>query len=303
MTHQAFLQSLSPADRARLTALTNGAGLMHLGLHAGAIVLLATAIALGVPGWPFLLLPLGIFQVFLFHLLHEVTHETVFASKPLNIWVARIAGFILLIPPLWFRYFHFAHHKHTHDPQHDPELATPKPRTWPGYLWYLTGLPMWGSLLKTLWNNGAGKCVDAYVPTSALTRIAKEARLMLQIYAVILAFSLLLGSALLFWIWVLPLVLGQPFLRLYLMAEHTDCAHVPDMFTNTRTTFTTRAIRWLAWNMPYHAEHHALPSVPFHQLPALHDLAQSHLRETAPGYAAFHATYAARLTPAPGSKG
>lgn len=30
--------------------------------------------------------------------------------------------------------------------------------------------------------------------------------------------------------------------------------------------------RKLAWNMPYHAEHHAWPSVPFHFLPFVHKL-------------------------------
>src|SRR5207244_5228595 len=28
--------------------------------------------------------------------------------------------------------------------------------------------------------------------------------------------------------------------------------------------------RLFAWNMPYHAEHHAYPAVPFHALPQLH---------------------------------
>ena len=29
------------------------------------------------------------------------------------------------------------------------------------------------------------------------------------------------------------------------------------------------AVRVLFWNMPYHAEHHAFPDVPFHHLPAV----------------------------------
>ncbi len=302
MTHQSFLQTLSADDRARLTALTNRAGLLHLALHVGAIVVLATCVALGVPFWPLLLLPLGLFLVCLFHLLHEVSHETVFAHKALNIWTARVAGFILLIPPVWFRYFHFAHHKHTHDPAHDPELATPKPRTWPGYIWHLTGIPLWRSLLGVLWTNATHRCTAAYVPPRQIPRITAEARVFAALYALLLALSLIAGSALLFWIWVLPLLIGQPFLRAYLMAEHTDCAHVPDMFANTRTTYSTRLVRWLAWNMPYHAEHHAFPTVPFHQLPALHVLARDHLTETSDGYADFHAGYAARLTPAPGSQ-
>ena len=96
-----------------------------------------------------------------------------------------------------------------------------------------------------------------------------------------------------FWCWMLPLALGQPFLRAYLLAEHGLCPPVANMFENTRTTITTRLVRFLAWNMPYHAEHHAFPTVPFHQLPALHELTKQHLRTTSDGYAAFHAEYRA----------
>ena len=80
--------------------------------------------------------------------------------------------------------------------------------------------------------------------------------------------------------------LGQPALRLYLLAEHTGCPAVPDMLANSRTVLTNTVIRWLAWNMPYHAEHHAYPWLPFHALPAVHESLRGHLRVTAPGYAA-----------------
>jgi len=50
-------------------------------------------------------------------------------------------------------------------------------------------------------------------------------------------------------------------------------------------------VRFLAWNMPYHVEHHSLPQVPFHQLPALHDQMQGHHHVTADGYARFTADY------------
>lgn len=92
----------------------------------------------------------------------------------------------------------------------------------------------------------------------------------------------------------MPCLLGQPALRLYLLAEHGDCPQVADMLQNTRTTFTARAVRALAWNMPYHAEHHLAPQVPFHRLPALHALIRDRLRVTAPGYAAFTRDYLAR---------
>ncbi|WP_246694633.1 fatty acid desaturase, partial [Mesorhizobium sp. M2D.F.Ca.ET.147.01.1.1] len=69
-----------------------------------------------------------------------------------------------------------------------------------------------------------------------------------------------------------PALLGQPFLRLYLMAEHGRCPLVANMLENTRTTLTNWFVHKLAWNMPYHAEHHAYPGVPFHQLPEFHRL-------------------------------
>ena len=43
-------------------------------------------------------------------------------------------------------------------------------------------------------------------------------------------------------------------------------------------------MRFLAWNMPFHAEHHAWPSIPFHALPRTNALIRDRLRTTAPGY-------------------
>ena len=113
---------------------------------------------------------------------------------------------------------------------------------------------------------------------------------MIGVYGVLALSSLWLG-ALLLWVWLLPLALGFPVLRLYLLAEHGRCPAVANMFENTRTTFTNALVRRLAWNMPYHAEHHAFPSVPFHRLPAWHQHVCDELKCTSPGYAQFHRAY------------
>ena len=120
---------------------------------------------------------------------------------------------------------------------------------------------------------------------------------MLLIYGLLLSASVFAGSALLLWLWVLPALLGQPFLRLYLLAEHGRCPFVANMLENSRTTHTNALIRFVAWNMPYHAEHHAMPTVPFHQLPKLHNHTKAHLTSVSDGYASFHAGYVAALTP------
>ena len=145
--------------------------------------------------------------------------------------------------------------------------------------------------------NAAGRCTDAYVPAASRRQVALEARLFLAGYGLLLAGSLVLRSNLLWWAWVLPAILGQPVLRAYLMAEHGRCPHVADMLANSRTTFTTALVRRLAWNMPYHAEHHAYPAVPFHALPRFHKLARDHLKTTEQGYGRFHRRFAAELAP------
>jgi fatty acid desaturase len=40
------------------------------------------------------------------------------------------------------------------------------------------------------------------------------------------------------------------------------------------------------WNMPYHAEHHLFPSIPFYRLPAVHLKIRDQLAHVAPGYVA-----------------
>jgi fatty acid desaturase len=114
---------------------------------------------------------------------------------------------------------------------------------------------------------------------------------MIALYAGLAGLSFLTGSTILLYAWVIPALIGQPALRLYLLAEHTGCPKVMNMLDNTRTTLTTWPIRKIAWNMPYHTEHHSYPAVPFHRLPELHALMEGHLLHVEPGYSSFHRRY------------
>lgn len=300
MDHRSFVSSLPPAQRAALCQPSDRAGLLHLAGHLGLIIALGGMIALGVPGW-WALLPLhGIALIFLFTLEHEATHKTPFRSPWLNTLVGHGCGVLLLLPFEWFRLFHLAHHPWTNIAGKDPELDGTKPQTRAGLFWHISGLPYWGAQIRLLAGLALGRATASYLPASARSRIIVEARLMTVGYLGVLAISLY--DPILIWVWILPALLGQPVLRLYLLAEHGDCPQVADMFLNTRTTFTSRLVRFLAWNMPYHAEHHVLPQVPFHHLPEVHQLMRHHLRQTAPGYLAFTRAYLARRTP-PANRG
>src|SRR4029077_18167969 len=98
------------------------------------------------------------------------------------------------------------------------------------------------------------------------------------------AASILLKTSLLLWIWVLPAMAGQVFLRHYLLAEHTGCADDSDPLHNTRTTYTNALVRFFAWNMTYHEEHHTYPSIPFYALPRANRVFRPHIRVGDPGY-------------------
>lgn len=293
MTHVEFLKSLSTDAKARLTARSDRAGLRHLALHLGLIVLVGALIAAQVPFWWALLLPQGILIAFLFTLEHEATHKTPFASEALNEWVGWATGVLILQPFLWFRYFHLVHHRYTNDPENDPELAgLPKPDNWPDFLWHLSSIGYWRAKAVLIWTLCFGTISAPYLPDRTHPRLRREARGMLVIYGVALAFTLLVHPVL-FWVWLVPLFLGFPVLRLYLLAEHGRCPTVANMFDNTRTTYTNRIVRFLAWNMPYHIEHHSFPQVPFHLLPAFNITIRDHLGVTSRGYRAFARDYVA----------
>lgn len=295
--HRALVASLTPETRAELLARSDAPGLTKLAGHAAALGVTTTWIMSAWPGWQLAMVAQGILIVFLFTLLHEVTHETAFRTRWINRALAHVAGVLLVIPPTWFRAFHFAHHRHTNDPSRDPERAGRPLQNARALAWHLTGLPLWWSQLRILFDLARGDATADYIPERARAKTVREARLYLLCYGV-LAVAVMASSAVaqtVIWLWLVPVLLGQPFLRAYLLAEHGLCPPVANMLENSRTTFTNRVVRWLAWNMPFHAEHHAYPSVPWHHLPNFHEITQAHLASTSDGYIAFHREYAADL--------
>jgi fatty acid desaturase len=295
MNHTQFIASLDPTEKAALHLRSDSKGLIHLAGHIGALLVMALYIWAQAPLWPLLLLPYGIAMVFLFTLSHECTHATPFAHPRISDLVGHAVSPVIVLPFTWFRYFHLAHHKYTNDPDRDPEIAGhPRPTTWADYLNYLTGRGYWSTGASVIWNHALGRVTAPYLPAREHPAMIREARILLALY--VLAALSLFFSPMALWLWIIPALIGQPFLRLYLLAEHGLCPPVADMLENTRTTLTNRIVRFLAWNMPYHAEHHVLPMVPFHALPALHRRIAAHLKSVSNGYTEFTQAYARDLT-------
>jgi fatty acid desaturase len=294
MDIDALPTALLPRDTLRrLSRRSDARGALQLGTHLGLLV--ATGLLVWASrGHPWLAAALilhGIVLVFLFCALHECIHRTAFASRALNDGVAWPCGALLILPPNYFRLFHFAHHRHTQDRARDPELAMPPPATPAAYWWRVSGLPYWRERLQTSLRHAlTGRVSESFVPAARAAEVVREARILWGCYLAIAAVSLYLQRADALLYWVVPALLGQPFLRLFLLAEHSGCAFDDDMLANTRTTYTNAAVLLLAWQMPYHAEHHSFPSVPFHRLARINALLPPVRRVTAPGYVALHRT-------------
>jgi fatty acid desaturase len=280
---------LSAAQLLPLTARNNAAAARRAASHLGAIVLCAITLraALGSPWAVPLTLLLGYLLAFLFNAMHETAHQTAFRTRAWNYLLGHLAGFAILLPYEYYRAFHWDHHRHTQDPDKDPELAVPPPATIRALAWYVLGPPVWIGRIRMLLRHGlAGRVGEPWVPADKRRLIVVEARCYLLVYAALASVSLAAGSWAVLWLWLLPLMLGQWFLRPYLLAEHTGCAHTPNMLENTRTTYTNAFVHFFAWNMPHHAEHHAYPAVPFHALPRLNALLATHIAHTEQGYIA-----------------
>lgn len=283
---------LTRADLHALMARADAPGLARAAWHLGALLVTGTAVwMLRRTPWVVPLIVLhGYALAFLFCPFHECAHRTAFRSHWLNVALGTLAGLISFWPYQNYRVFHWAHHRHTQDPARDPELYFPKPATLGTYLFVLTGIPNLRRRLTDLVTLARGRADKPWMNEADRRALIVEARAYLAVYAAIAATSIWAGSAAALWLWIVPWMVGQAFLRPYLLAEHTACPETRDCLTNTRTTLTVPLVRLFAWNMPYHAEHHAYPAVPFHALPRLHDHVRARVANVEPGYLAATAT-------------
>jgi fatty acid desaturase len=283
---------LSRAELAPLLARANGPGLARAVWHLGFLaVTVALILELAATLWVLPLIVLhGYALAFLFCPFHEAAHRTAFRSRPLNFALGTITGLLTCWPLENYRVFHWEHHRHTQQPGRDPELHFPKPRSLGAYLVVLTGIPNLQRRLGDLLRLAGGRADRPWMAPAAGRYLIWEARAYLAVYVVVAAASVAAGSPAALLVWIAPWMIGQAFLRPYLLAEHTGCDEGPDCLSNTRTTLTLAWVRLFAWNMPYHAEHHAYPGVPFHALPRLHARVRDKLANVEPGYLAATAT-------------
>mgnify|MGYP001037367617 CR=1 FL=1 len=271
-----------------LNQRSNTQGLLRLLAHvsilctSGYLWGSAEAIAVSLPA----LLVYGVSLAFLFCTVHECVHRTAFASTGVNDAIAWLAGLLSFYNSTFYRRYHKWHHRYTRVKGKDPELTDLEPQNWAQYLWVLSGLPWWKGKIEGHAKVATGQLDECfYLPESCYASVIRSTQLQLGAYGAIALISTALGHpGFLITYWLLPLAIGQPFLRFVLLAEHTGCTYGDNALTNTRTTLTFWPLRLLMWNMPYHAEHHLYPSIPFHALPAAHHQLKEKFAHVDSGY-------------------
>jgi len=302
----AFLDS-EGVPRAELHALyarSDRPSLIRFGVQAGifltAAVVVALAPELGLP-WGLSAIGVGVVALAVmgsFALMHEAAHGTAFASRRLNRVVTWLTAAPFYYTPSGFREFHFTHHRHTHEPTRDPEISIggkPAPGVTQSlvvYLGFVTGLPI--LLFKVMLMLAASLGGPPAIWSGVLSFVAPRARARLRWEArAVLALHLLWVGAGVLWLpgllhLLVAQLLGHMLLSWYLVAEHNGLPHEGDVLARTRTMHPGPLMRWLMWNMPYHAEHHAYPAVPWHALPRLHALMHPLVHNVGGRYFRFH---------------
>jgi len=229
---------------------------------------------------------------------HESVHNTAFKSLRMNQWASFLIGIPFMYAPSMFRELHFAHHRHTHIPGLDPEISfagKPVPSVisnLPMYLSWLSGFPLYFAKLLMLIAGASSmpevlrKNIYPFVDSRVRWQMFFESCFILAINGGLLYLAIYVNSG--FWGYFVGQLVGHCFLGFYTSPEHNGLPHDGSIVEKTRSMNAPKWLKWLMWNMPYHAEHHAYPAVPFHALPDLHKIMQEELKHNEHSYPSFH---------------
>lgn len=206
---------------------------------------------------------------------HECSHGTAFRTRWMNEWLYQIACFMMIRNPTSWRWSHTRHHTDTIIVGRDPEIVAQKPISFPRLLQnYIGVLDVIGGV-KNMLINASGKLNPeeaTFIPEMDKAKAIRVARVWLAIYALTIVSAVALQSWIPLMLIGLPRFYGAWHMVLTGMTQHAGLAdNAIDHRLNSRTVYMNPVSRFIYWNMNYHVEHHMFPTVPYHQLPALHE--------------------------------
>lgn len=217
---------------------------------------------------------------------HECGHGTAFRTAWMNDALYQVACFCMIRNPVSWRWSHARHHTDTIIVGRDPEILAMRPPALAQIAINLFGvMDVWRGLMRMMLN-ASGKLDPqeaSYIPQSEQPKLIRVARIWVAIYAATIALALAQTSLLPLMVIGLPRLYGAWHHVLTGILQHTGLAeNVTDHRLNTRTVHMNPISRFIYLNMNYHVEHHMFPMVPYHRLPALHDLIKDDLPPASP---------------------
>jgi fatty acid desaturase len=222
---------------------------------------------------------------------HECGHGTAFKTRWMNDVVYEIASFMLVRNPVQWRWSHARHHTDTIIVGRDAEIAVMRPPDLIKAALMFTGLLDFRFSLPTLFRqafSGLNAEEKSYIPEMERGKAVTAARWHVAIYLATAFTAIATRSILPLMLIGLPRVYGSWHMIMTGLLQHIGLADdVIDHRLNSRTVYMNPISRWIYWNMNYHVEHHMFPMVPYHALPALHELIKHDL--PAPNPSMWHA--------------
>jgi len=255
--------------------------------------------------WLAVLVVLGGRQLSLAIMMHDAAHGTLFKRRWLNDVLADcLCGSPLGLDIQRYKRHHQVHHGKTgtgEDP--DRSLSAPFPATRAslarkflrdlsgvsglkreyGLLLMNLGLLRWTVASDVQWLPQQGRSWRDYVSDGV-----RNSWKYLAFHALLLGALAAAGHAWLYLAWLgAYLSTYSLFMRIRSMAEHACTEPGTDMLRNTRTTLAGLLARATVapLRVNFHIEHHLMPAVPFHRLPAMHAMLRARgAVDAPPGY-------------------
>jgi fatty acid desaturase len=217
---------------------------------------------------PWFVVPLSLLHLYFYGIIHELTHNNVFARAKTNILVGHLLCPLNLVYFHTFKTIHLQHHRFAQIPKIDPVCTLNKHGQPFNRLWYMVIWPYnairWYVRHISQHRNRRRLLTNYLVFTTGLYALFGLG-LATGVFSTMLLF------------WGLPVYIGTVFLiGIRNLIEHYGCE--ASRYRTSRTV-TNRLLNRLTFNSFFHLEHHLLPTASIAQLRELHERNRALYRE------------------------
>ncbi|WP_405651534.1 fatty acid desaturase family protein [Streptomyces sp. RK9] len=225
---------------------------------------------------------------------HETLHNLAYRSRRANTVTGIILGLPMLISFAAYKAAHMRHHRDLGTPENreffdygDQYGSRERSRfgTFVDWTVRFTMVHHYALFVVNLGRSLLGREFEGE-SVRVSRRIRRDHFLALGALLAFTGLSLALGSAVVLWVWLIPLVLvAGPVHAFIELPEHFGCEVLNrDPFANTRTIRSNRILTWFTNGNNYHVEHHLMPNLPLERLPDLHGEVKDRIRYFNRGY-------------------